>query len=616
MDCASEASARAEFERIGNKCGWSLAGEQALAGVKDQLASSKRPSLLVLDTCDDVGTDYSRYIPNGSKVSVILTTRLSDAKKYASVDPQDAKSRLFFKLDGLDAGSAVHLLLDASDVQERSPQTTDRGRRVVAALDCHPLAITIASSLIRSGVYSLEEYVDALQERLTQRELLDTQSEQARYRRVSTTFEVSAEALQDLASTDLSAQAALSLLNVLGFMHHQDISEEIFVRAWRYEETVLSEFGGADGDEDGDITHLSAWHVMQSRSVFSSSQPNERKRLFRQARAHLERLSLVSIDRARNCTSLHLMVHAWARERVSRPSEVWSAAASILALSAEECTSWQPFTPQLVLHHKANFAIWKDESGLLTSQWSLCRIWYAYAWQLCRAQSTHMLRTCCQLLEQTQELCHGCSNQSAFMEAKYLLSVAYQANGQVSAAIETLEDVVKVQEKLAEDHPIRLASQHELARAYQANGQISEAVEMLEHVVKVREKLAENHPSRLTSQHELAGAYLANRQISEAVAILKHVVRVQEKLVEDHPHRLASQHELARAYDANGQISEAIELLKLVVMIKQRKFRASHPDRTVSEDLLASMMRMQENKSVSRTKRTKWRSWKTAWRFR
>jgi hypothetical protein len=47
-----------------------------------------------------------------------------------------------------------------------------------------------------------------------------------------------------------------------------------------------------------------------------------------------------------------------------------------------------------------------------------------------------------------------------------------------------------------------------LAGAYQANGQVKEAVSLLEQVVKIRQQtLAEDHPDRLTSQHELAGAY-------------------------------------------------------------------------------------------------------------
>jgi hypothetical protein len=62
-----------------------------------------------------------------------------------------------------------------------------------------------------------------------------------------------------------------------------------------------------------------------------------------------------------------------------------------------------------------------------------------------------------------------------------------------------LENVVATQENLlAEDHPSRLASQHELARAYEAYGQVGKAVELLEHVVAIREKvLREDHPSRL-----------------------------------------------------------------------------------------------------------------------
>jgi Flp pilus assembly protein TadD len=64
--------------------------------------------------------------------------------------------------------------------------------------------------------------------------------------------------------------------------------------------------------------------------------------------------------------------------------------------------------------------------------------------------------------------------------------------------------VVAVQEKLAEDHPNRLASQHELARAYQANGQVEQAVALLEHVVALkRRRYAETHPSRVVSEKVL-----------------------------------------------------------------------------------------------------------------
>ncbi|KAH7471767.1 hypothetical protein FOMA001_g13759 [Fusarium oxysporum f. sp. matthiolae] len=175
------------------------------------------------------------------------------------------------------------------------------------------------------------------------------------------------------------------------------------------------------------------------------------------------------------------------------------------------------------------------------------------------------------------------------LASQHELAGAYQANGQIAEAVRLLEHVVAVRETtLAENHPDRLASQHALARAYQANGQIAEAVRLLEHVVAVWETtLAENHPDRLASQHALARAYQANGQIEEAVKLLKHVVAVRETtLAENHPSRLASQHELAGAYQANGQIEEAVKLLEHVVARKREIMLPSHPSRLVSEQNL------------------------------
>ncbi|KAI1034908.1 hypothetical protein LB504_013192 [Fusarium proliferatum] len=176
------------------------------------------------------------------------------------------------------------------------------------------------------------------------------------------------------------------------------------------------------------------------------------------------------------------------------------------------------------------------------------------------------------------------------LASQHELAGAYQANGQVAEAVKLLEHVVAVRETtLAESHPSRLASQHALAEAYQANGQVAEAVKLLEHVVAVRETtLAESHPDRLESQHELARAYQANGQVTEAVKLLEHVVAVRETtLAESHPSRLASQHALAGAYQANGQVAEAVKLLEHVVAVRETTLAESHPDRLASQHELA-----------------------------
>ncbi|KAK3614312.1 hypothetical protein LTR56_027334 [Elasticomyces elasticus] len=73
----------------------------------------------------------------------------------------------------------VDLLLEVSELQERGGQTSQEATDLVTLLDRHPLAIIVASSLIRDAVYSPSELLQALKGRFAQKELLDTENEDA-----------------------------------------------------------------------------------------------------------------------------------------------------------------------------------------------------------------------------------------------------------------------------------------------------------------------------------------------------------------------------------------------------------------------------------------------------
>ena len=194
-------------------------------------------------------------------------------------------------------------------------------------------------------------------------------------------------------------------------------------------------------------------------------------------------------------------------------------------------------------------------------------------------------------------LAESCQSQDELGEdhpprlaSQHELARAYLASGQVTDAVKMLEQVVAIRGRgLAEDHPDRLVSRHELAGAYRANGQVKDAIEILEQVVATRGRvLAEDHPDRLASRHELAGAYRANGQVKDAIEILKQVVAIRKRLLtEDHPDRLASQHALALAYRANGQVKDAVDLLEHVVAINKRGLAEDHPSRLTSQAVLA-----------------------------
>ncbi|OQD65065.1 hypothetical protein PENPOL_c006G04970 [Penicillium polonicum] len=176
------------------------------------------------------------------------------------------------------------------------------------------------------------------------------------------------------------------------------------------------------------------------------------------------------------------------------------------------------------------------------------------------------------------------------LASQHELAQAYKSNGQIKQALKLLEHVVAVRKRtLDEEHPNRLASQYTLAQAYKSNGQIKQALELLEYMVAAeRRTLDEVHPDRLASQYTLAQAYKSNGQIKQALELLEHVVAVRKRtLDEEHPDRLASEHALAQAYEFNGQIKQALELLEHVVAVEGRTLDEVHPDRLVSQHTLA-----------------------------
>jgi tetratricopeptide (TPR) repeat protein len=65
-----------------------------------------------------------------------------------------------------------------------------------------------------------------------------------------------------------------------------------------------------------------------------------------------------------------------------------------------------------------------------------------------------------------------------------------------------------------------------LAKAYIENRQLEKAIEILEDVVEIRQRiLAPSHPQRLASEEWLAMAYVDNKQPEKAIEILESIVQ-------------------------------------------------------------------------------------------
>ena len=563
---------------------------KSFKGARSWLQETSHSWLLILDNADDLTLDYSLYLPTASKGNVLITSRNPTCANFQTAGKDH--------YENLSEETAVELLFKASKIDLSLYRTHDvDARNIVGLLGCHALAIVLAGASISQGICDLEDYAETFKEQRKRLWDISPALEKSRYGNAYATFEVSATYLCDLSDRkDQTAIDALELLNCYAFMHFTNFPETTFEEAWRNSRELPPD---VQPDTEEDIDDLSAWYRSQLPDFMRQGSSKDLDTIsLRKAQALLASLSIVVLDLPAHTTRMHPVTHMWARDRQKEQKSCTNAWLGALAVLC--CSITSPYDEEQALYEQQ--ALWvqlqphielikKPSPGdyLYSNKFHLHQSFYRLSYVL------HILRADKAVIEMLQA-CFIEADQSwtKFTNAEHIGDLYGRClldHGDVKKAVQMLEDVAKIRkEKLAEDHPDRLASQYALAIAYEANGQIGKAVELLEHVVKVEENLATDHPSRLASQHALAEAYRVNRQIGKAVELLEHVVKVEENLATDHPSRLASQHVLAMAYRDNGQVEEAIKLLEHIVKVRE-KLAADHPDRLTSQHELASAYR-------------------------
>ena len=540
--------------------------------MKSWLACNSQRWLLIIDNADDREIDYSKYIPPGKRGDILLTTRNPECITYETVGSET--------LADLEPDLARKLLFRATGIVETRWKEKEKAcAAIVSILGSHTLAIIQAGAFVRQKSCTLEQYPTIFQQQKGQLLKFHSKQHVSTYGNVYTTFEVSAEHLQNSElPEDLDA---LNLLHIFAFMHNSGISETMFQRASEYAFKLRDT--GTSNDEE--VLSLSVGHVARLPEYAQQGWSSLQGRLpWRKACAVLESLSIITMheDDDSITISAHSLVHAWAKERQDDQSQcrAWQSAATILALSCDGWHNFCPFFRFLQPHVQAcvNHEIEQYTQNMCDMEVAQTLFQLADVLLVMKEQSSLSLLV--QRMRSRLQDRYGAHQEMALQIHRFSGEVCLQ-QGKYGEAVELFEHIAKVRETLAEDHPSRLSSQHALADAYLENGQVKEAIELSEYIVKIEENLAEDHPSRLASQHALACAYGENGQVKEAIELLEYIVEIKEKLAEDHPSRLASEHELAYAYQANGQVDETIELFEHIVKVDKRA--EDYPDRLASQ---------------------------------
>ncbi|CZR50232.1 related to calcium-independent phospholipase A2 [Phialocephala subalpina] len=577
VDVDMPSTAKKDFVAVAKLLGHSV---ESVPEALQVLATTRQSWLLILDNADDPEFDYQTYFPSGTHGAVLMTSSVAECRGY-SLDAFEA-------LGGLKEQDSKGLLLKAAGLSPELWLSYDnQAKEVVRLLGSHTLALIQAGAYISQGHCQLHQYPEVYRRQRTRLLKYRPKQVQSRYCDVYTTFEASANVLEQ--SQSESAKDALRLLQILSMLDSNVLTFQVFEEAWK----GCKEISRASSIKARGIDEFSQDHVSHlPRFMIPEDDAWDSFRLT-QAGSQLESHFLVtrhSLDGYQGW-SMHPLTHAWAKDRQDSESQgiAWIAAGCVLGFSLSNTRMWQTQGRRLLPHVLSYLDIKVNKAFGLAAKSVVTPLFLKCGRALLDMRQDSRLG---QLIQDTLlELGQNPRELSEeFLPLYDLQARNLMSLGRNKEAVVLLNKAVKMREiTLAEDHPDRLTSQHTLARAYWANGQVAEAVALLEHVIQIREKtLAEDHPDRLDSQHVLAQVYSASGQIKESVKLLKQEIKIREvTLAIDHPDRLHSQHELAIAYRANGQVEESVALLKQVVAIRTTTLAETHPDRLASQHALA-----------------------------
>ena len=460
---------------------------QTFEEARQGLANVQHPWLLVLDNADDPEVDYQRYFPAGSWGVVLLTSRNDDCHRHATEKA--------FALDGLSDDEARELLLRAAAVSdaERSAVEGD-AHMVVSLLSSHPLALIQAGSYVSRGHCTLSEYAQVFAQQ--RKRLLAFRPAQARsrYGDVYATFEASAEILRASAeitppsSTTESARDALDLLPVLASCGPSRLPLPVFEAAWKGTQ-IIGPNQADDVNNDDDAIRLTSWHVSRLPSFIQAGADGWDSFRLIEAINLCKAFALVSTDSHDGflSVSMHPLVHAWARDRLDATEQhkAWLATGCLMAASRGDRKLWRQRERQLQPHLQA-LTLWERRRMFASEPLiKITSVLVNCGWLL------YGMRDDARLFVLMNHLLAHLGLDRQKVEERWLAVYELTARnlinyGKVKEAMSLLKTVVKIKEQtLAENHPDRLGSQHELAAAYQANGQIEEAMSLLRTVVKI-----------------------------------------------------------------------------------------------------------------------------------
>lgn len=551
------------------------------------------PWLLVIDNADDPTIDYSRFFPPGERGHILVTSRNWDCKIHATIG--------YYEFGNMEEEDAITLLLKAADHDgTHDQQVREVARPIAKTLGYLALALIQAGASIRHGICSLEEYLDVLASYRTQimnDDFVLVQGSDSYKYNIYTTWEVSVQKIESMASE--TAMDAIQILQVLAFIHFEQVPASMFERAWavsqRPEERVLPQTLAAKILE---LFLSFAIFALIYTMMFPTRNWSTEPRLpnillqhgstwnfyrLRQALAMLSRFSLIIQHQENETWSMHPMVHFWARERLdTRDKKLWAEiAATTLALSITPGfePSVQAYRRSLVSHIDSSLQIeqsltllaHRDDTHHVSKIVKFAAIYSECGdWIKARDLQEEAMNTKTNALGR---------EHPETLDAMTALAWSYWNLSSRNKALELQRAVVETSAMaLGANHSKTLKAMSSLALTYWLCGNRIEAEPLAEKAVNgLQDTLGRGHPDTLMAMEILGRVYMHRGRPHDAKPLLVEVYEARKTMFgPDNPDTLMAMAELGMTYHALGNLTEAELILEVVVAKRKRVLGQQH----------------------------------------
>ena len=156
----------------------------------------------------------------------------------------------------------------------------------------------------------------------------------------------------------------------------------------------------------------------------------------------------------------------------------------------------------------------------------------------------------------------------------------YEGQGQYNSAERYCDNCLEaVQSRLGDNHPLVATSLNNLAELYYFQGRYTEAEPLLLEALDLRKRLLrDNHPDLATSLNNLAYLYKSQGRYKEAEPLYLEALELFKRLLGDnHPDVARSLNNLARLYNSQGKYEEAEPLYLQALAIAEQALGENHP---------------------------------------